>query len=91
MVRYVPVNLTVAGTPPMLAQAVPTKPEPPSGVPSTVVNLAIMVAGVGIGLLGFYHHKKPLGAIAMGMGGSVAGVGLIFTVLDIFGFRPTRL
>lgn len=72
---------------PAIAQtAAPAMPEPPKGVPAMAVNLAIMAGGLGIGLLGFKYRKYPLGAIAVGMGGSVAGVGFIFVVLDLFGF-----
>lgn len=57
-------------------------------VPSTVVNLGIVAAGVVTGLVGFQYRKKPLGVIVAGAGASVAGAGLVFMLLDLFGRRP---
>jgi hypothetical protein len=99
MLSYVPVNVLRAPAPPVLrhpaprlAQVTPMPvPRAPGGLPPAVVNLVILTSGVGIGMLGFYHRKSPLGAIAMGAGGSVAGVGLVFFMLDLMGFGPAGL
>lgn len=92
MLRYVPVNIAVPHAPasvPRLAQATPApRPEPPAWLPSVAVNVAIIAGGVGIGLLGFHHRKSPVGAIALGAGGSVVGAGVIFLLLDLIGFKP---
>lgn len=57
-------------------------------VPSTVANLGILAVGVVTGLVGFQYRKKPLGVIVAGAGASVAGAGLVFMLLDLFGRRP---
>lgn len=89
MIRYAPVNLIRQVSP--LGQLTPTKPVPPSGIPSWGTNLIIMASGIGIGLAAYPFKKKALGDLLVHAGGSIAGIGLIFTILDVAGFRPGNL
>lgn len=93
MVRYAPVNLLPAFRPVILrlAQAAPSKPRPTISVPSILANLVIMAGGVGMGILGFHHRQRPLGAIALGAGGSIAGAGIVLLLIDIFGTRQNAV
>jgi hypothetical protein len=93
MLRYAPVNLTpiLRPLPRAIGDVTPVKPQAPSGLPSWGVNLAIMGAGVVIGLASYPYKKKPLGDLLVHAGGSIAGIGLIFTILDFTGFRPGQL
>jgi len=64
---------------------IPVKPNPPAGVPPLAVNAGIMAAGVGIGLLAFPVHKKPLGALLFATGGGMIALGTVFLILDLIG------
>lgn len=57
-------------------------------LPPTIVNLGIFAVGVGSALVAFKYRKKPLGVIMAGAGASVAGAGLVFLLLDLFGRKP---
>lgn len=89
MIRYAPVNLIRQVAP--LGDITPMKPAPPAGFPSWGTNLIIMASGIGIGLVAYPYKKKPVGDLLVHAGGSIAGIGLIFTILDFAGFRPGNL
>jgi hypothetical protein len=94
MLRYAPVNLIPAlrrSIAPMMGDLTPLKPEPPAGLPSWGVNLVIMGTGVAMALVAYPYKKKPVGDLLVHAGGSIAGIGLIFTILDASGFRPGNL
>lgn len=78
--RYSPVNLprSVGAAAPAVVM----------GLPATAVNLGIVAVGVVTGLVGYEYRRKPLGVILAGAGASVAGAGLVFVLLDLFGSRP---
>jgi hypothetical protein len=94
MLSYAPVNLIPAprlAIVPALGDVTPVKPQAPPGLPSWGVNLAIMGTGVAMALLAYPYKKKPVGDLLVHAGGSIAGIGLIFTILDASGFRPGNL
>ena len=90
MIRYAPVNL-IRSVAPLGADLTPSHPTPPSGIPSWGTNLIIMASGIGIGLAAYPYKKKPFGDLLVHAGGSIAGIGLIFTILDFAGFRSGNL
>lgn len=92
MLRYTPVNLIPVLRPaPRIGDITPVKPQAPSGIPSWGVNLAIMGTGAVVGLVAYPYKKKPLGDLLVHAGGSIFGIGIIFTILDLAGFRPGQL
>ena len=56
-----------------------------------MANVAIMAVGATVGLIGAYHRKSDIGLVAVSAGGGMFGLGLIFLVLDLFGFRRPSL
>jgi hypothetical protein len=89
MLRYTPVNLIASPSPVvrMIGQLTPQKPEPPSGMPSWGVNLLIIGTGVALGIGAYPYRRKPVGDLLVHAGGGMAGIGLIFAILDLVGFR----
>lgn len=81
MLSYRPANLAQA--------SIPIHPTEASQRPGTVANLAILGVGILIGAFAFPYYRKPLGAVALGAGSSVAGAGLVLVLLDLFGKPPS--
>lgn len=92
MIAYRPANVVIPAWKTSLAQtASPARPTPPDGVPIIAANVAIMAVGATIGLIGASYRKTSVGAVAISAGGGMFGVGLIFTILDLFGFKRPSL
>jgi len=89
MIRYVPVNLAPLPLPvaPVMGQLTPVKPQAPSGIPSWGVNLIIIGTGVALGIGAYPYRRKPVGDLLVHAGGGMAGIGIIFSILDLTGFR----
>jgi hypothetical protein len=68
---------------------IPQKPE--SAVPVMVIDLGVLAIGAAVGLVGASNRNKSLGMLAMGVGGGIFGVGLVFTILDLFGIKRPSL
>lgn len=57
---------------------------PKKGVISpTVVNLAILGAGLGLGFVTYQYREKPLGAILLSAAGSMTAVALVLFLRDL--------
>lgn len=84
MIPYSPVSLK-----PLLGQLTPQKPQAPVGIPSWGVNLLIIGTGIALGIGAYPYRKKPVGDLLVHAGGGMAGIGFIFAILDLAGFRPT--
>jgi len=67
------------------AAPIPSKPNPPAGVPPIVVNTGIMAVGLAMGLAAFPVHKKPVGALLFATGGGMIALGTVFLILDLIG------
>jgi len=96
MLRYTPANLIPVARPlpiRMIGQLTPTPPKPPESVkiPSWGVNLIIIGSGVAIGVGAYPYRRKPVGDLLVHAGGGMAGIGLIFMILDLIGFRSAQI
>lgn len=89
MLRYVIANLPRAPQV-SLSQQAPQNPAPSKpSVPATVVNLGIVVLGLGMSVAGYYGRKTDLGMIGMGAGSSITGAGIVLLILDFAGFKSS--
>lgn len=92
MLRYAPANIPMRTIVlPQLGQGI--VPEANNKVPASkwLLDFGILAAGLGLGYLGIYNHKAPLGILAIQAGGSLMGAALVLIAMDaVFPQHPRQ-